>query len=83
MNVHYDADLSIILSKKVAVIGYGSQDHAHALNLSESGVSVAVGLRPGSSSIAQAIDKGLKVMTVEEAARYWRLKPKRIKARYC
>ena len=49
-----DADLSVIQSKKVAVIGYGSQGHAHALNLRDSGVEVVVGLREGSSSAAKA-----------------------------
>ena len=49
-----DADLSIIQNRQVAVIGYGSQGHAHALNLRDSGVDVRVGLRDGSSSIAKA-----------------------------
>ncbi|MGA1699072.1 MAG: NAD(P)-binding domain-containing protein, partial [Ilumatobacteraceae bacterium] len=64
-NVYYDkdADISIIQGKKVAVIGYGSQGHAHALNLKESGVDVVVGLRDGSSSAAKATDAGLKVMS--------------------
>ena len=55
LNVYYDkdADLSIIQSKKVAIIGYGSQGHAHACNLNDSGVDVTVGLRAGSSSIAR------------------------------
>ncbi|MEG3616807.1 MULTISPECIES: ketol-acid reductoisomerase [Isoptericola] len=61
------ADLSIIQSKKVAVIGYGSQGHAHALNLRDSGVDVRVGLRAGSSSAAKAEDQGLKVLPVAEA----------------
>ncbi|GAA4735325.1 ketol-acid reductoisomerase [Isoptericola chiayiensis] len=61
------ADLSIIQSKKVAVIGYGSQGHAHALNLRDSGVDVRVGLRAGSSSAAKATDQGLKVLPVAEA----------------
>ena len=56
-----------LLSGKVAVLGYGSQGHAHALNLHESGVDVEVGLRPGSSSWAQAEDAGLVVRTVAEA----------------
>ena len=47
MKMHYDADLGIIQNKKVAIIGYGSQGHAHALNLFESGVEVVVGLRSG------------------------------------
>jgi len=62
-----DADLSVIQSKKVAVIGYGSQGHAHALNLRDSGVDVTVGLREGSSSRAKAENEGLKVATVAEA----------------
>ena len=62
-----DADLSIIQSKKVAVIGYGSQGHAHALNLRDSGVDVTVGLREGSSSRAKAENEGLKVASVADA----------------
>ena len=61
------ADLSLIQSKKVAVIGYGSQGHAHALNLKDSGVDVVVGLRPGSSSWAKAEAAGLEVKDVPEA----------------
>lgn len=68
MNIHYEADSSIIRSRKVAVIGYGSQGHAHALNLHESGVEVAVGLRAGSPSAENARVKGLRVMSVSEAA---------------
>ena len=48
-----DADLSLIQAKKVAIIGYGSQGHAHALNLKDSGVEVIVGLRPDSASVAK------------------------------
>ena len=62
-----DADLSLIQSKKVAVIGYGSQGHAHALNLRDSGVDVVVGLREGSSSRAKAQEQGLSVKSVAEA----------------
>ena len=62
-----DADLSVIQSQKVAVIGYGSLGHAHALNLRDSGVDVTVGLREGSSSRAKAENEGLKVATVAEA----------------
>jgi ketol-acid reductoisomerase len=62
-----DADLSIIQNKKVAVIGYGSQGHAHALNLRDSGVDVRVGLRAGSASAAKAENEGLKVLPVGEA----------------
>ena len=70
VTVYYaeDADPSIIRSKKVAVIGYGSQGHAHALNLKESGVDVAVGLREESSSAAKADAAGLSVMSIGEAA---------------
>jgi len=68
MNVIYDADLSLIRSKKVAIIGFGSQGHAHALNLHDSGVDVVVGLRPGSNSAAQAQAQGLAVRTIAEAA---------------
>lgn len=69
INIYYDkdADLSNITSKKVAIIGYGSQGHAHANNLKESGVNVTVGLRPGSSSVAKAKDAGLNVADVAEA----------------
>ncbi len=62
-----DADLSIIQSTKVAVIGYGSQGHAHALNLRDSGVDVRVGLREGSPSVAKATEQGLVVKSVAEA----------------
>ena len=61
------ADLALIQSKKVAIIGYGSQGHAHALNLKDSGVDVVVGLRPGSSSWAKAEAAGLEVKDVAEA----------------
>ncbi|MGZ5075294.1 MAG: ketol-acid reductoisomerase, partial [Methylobacter sp.] len=69
MQVYYDkdADLSIIKSKKVAIIGYGSQGHAHALNLKDSGVSVVVGLRAGSPSVAKAEAHGLTVQPVAQA----------------
>ena len=62
-----DADLSVISSKKVAVVGYGSQGHAHALNLRDSGVDVRVGLREGSSSWAKAEEQGLRVLDVPAA----------------
>lgn len=62
-----DADLSIIQSKKVAVIGYGSQGHAHSLNLRDSGVEVTVGLREGSASRAKAENQGLAVASVADA----------------
>ena len=62
-----DADLSVIQGKKVAVIGYGSQGHAHALNLRDSGVEVVVGLREGSKSVAKAEEAGLTVKPIAEA----------------
>ena len=65
-----DADLSIIQGKKVAVIGYGSQGHAHAQNLRESGVEVVVGLREGSKSAAKAKEAGFEVKTNAEAAKW-------------
>src|SRR3954447_11475592 len=68
-NVYYekDADSSIIAGRKVAILGYGSQGHAHALNLKESGVDVRVGLREGSSSKAKAEAAGLKVLPTGQA----------------
>jgi len=71
MNIYYDkdADLSIIKNKKVAIIGYGSQGHAHANNLKESGVSEIVGLRDGSSSAVKAQSAGLEVQSIEDAVR--------------
>jgi ketol-acid reductoisomerase len=62
-----DADLTLIQGKNVAVIGYGSQGHAHALNLRDSGVDVRVGLKEGSTSIAKAEAEGLRVLPVAEA----------------
>ncbi|MGB9578063.1 MAG: ketol-acid reductoisomerase [Halothiobacillaceae bacterium] len=69
MQVYYDkdCDLSIIQGMKVAIIGYGSQGHAHALNLRDSGVSVTIGLRPGSASAVKAQNEGLTVKSVPEA----------------
>ena len=69
MQVYYDkdCDLSIIKGMKVAIIGYGSQGHAHANNLKDSGVDVTVGLRAGSSSVAKAEASGLKVDNVPAA----------------
>lgn len=68
--IYYDKDVdpNLIKSKKVAVIGYGSQGHAHALNLRDSGVDVRVGLRPGSRSWAKAEADGAGVATVDEAS---------------
>ncbi|MEI7746327.1 MAG: ketol-acid reductoisomerase [Actinomycetota bacterium] len=63
-----DADPSLIQGKKVAILGYGSQGHAHALNLSESGVDVVVGLREGSASATKAREAGLKVASIAEAS---------------
>src|ERR1700682_5747892 len=69
-NLYYDddADLSLIQAKKVAIIGYGSQGHAHSLNLRDSGVSVRVGLPAGSASRAKAEREGLTVGTPAEVA---------------
>jgi ketol-acid reductoisomerase len=69
MNIYYDKDcnLSIIKGMKVAIIGYGSQGHAHANNLKDSGVNVCVGLRDGSSSAVKAKNAGLTVKNVPEA----------------
>jgi ketol-acid reductoisomerase len=70
VNIYYDddADLSIIQGRKVAVIGYGSQGHAHALSLRDSGVDVRIGLPEGSKSRAKAAEEGLRVVTPAEAA---------------
>ena len=69
MNIYYDkdADLSIIQGKKVTIVGYGSQGHAHANNLKESGVSVTVGLRAGSASAGKATNAGLEVKEIAAA----------------
>ena len=64
-----DCDPSIIQGKKVAIIGYGSQGHAHALNLMDSGVDVRVGLREGSKSAEKAREHGLKVTDMATAAK--------------
>ncbi|MBK1692904.1 ketol-acid reductoisomerase [Ectothiorhodospira mobilis] len=71
MQVYYDkdADLSIIQGMKVAIIGYGSQGHAHANNLKDSGVDVTVGLRPGSASAKKAEGAGLNVKNIEVAVK--------------
>ena len=63
-----DADLTLLDGKTVAIIGYGSQGHAHALNLKDSGVKVVVGLREDSASVATAREQGLEVLPVVEAA---------------
>jgi len=71
MDMLYDrnADIELIKTKKVAVIGYGSQGHAHVLNLRDSGVEqICVGLREGSSSVAKAEGEGLEVKNIAEAA---------------
>jgi ketol-acid reductoisomerase len=71
MKVYYDkdADLSLIKGKKVTIVGYGSQGHAHAQNLRDSGVNVVVGLRPGGASWDKAKQAGLTVQAVEEAVK--------------
>lgn len=71
MRVYYDrdADIARLLDKNIAIVGYGSQGHAHALNLRDSGAkNVAVALRPGSATAKKAQAEGLSVMTVAEAA---------------
>jgi ketol-acid reductoisomerase len=65
-----DADLSIIQGKKVAIVGYGSQGHAHAQNLRDSGVEVAIALKEGSKSIAKAQDEGFEVKSVADATQW-------------
>lgn len=71
MNIFYDkdCDLSLIKAKKVAIIGYGSQGHAHALNLKESGVDVTVALRAGSASAVKAENEGLTVKSIADAVK--------------
>ena len=71
MKVYYDkdCDLSLIKGKTVAILGYGSQGHAHALNLHESGVKVVVGLRKDGASWAKAANAGLKVAEVADAVK--------------
>ena len=64
-----DVDPGLLAGRRVAVIGYGSQGHAHALNLKDSGVDVRVGLRPGSSSWAKAEEAGLRVVAIDQAAK--------------
>ena len=65
-----DADLELIRQRKVAVIGYGSQGHAHALNLQDSGVDVVVGLQSNSKSAEKAKSAGLRVLSVAEASKW-------------
>lgn len=66
-----DADLNIIKSRKVTIVGYGSQGHAHVLNLRDSGITdVVVALRPGSPSVRKAEGEGLKVMNVADASKW-------------
>src|SRR5246127_3309429 len=73
MRVYYDrdADLNLIKTKKIVIVGYGSQGHAHAQNLRDSGVKeVAIALRKGSASVAKAEKANLKVMEVAAAAKW-------------
>jgi ketol-acid reductoisomerase len=73
MRVYYDrdADVNLVKTKKIAIVGYGSQGHAHANNLRDSGVAeVAVALRPDSGSAAKAIEAGFKVMAADDAAKW-------------
>ena len=72
MKAYYDqdADLKYLQEKNIAVLGYGSQGHAHALNLKESGLNVCVGLRPDSSSSAKAREAGLEVNTIADAVKW-------------
>src|SRR6185436_12316310 len=69
-NIYYsdDADPALIHGKTVAIIGYGSQGHGHALNLKDSGVKVVIGLREGSPSRSKAEAQGLEVVSIAEAA---------------
>src|ERR1700674_1677537 len=70
-SIYYDADadLALLQGRKVAVLGYGSQGHAHALNLKDSGVDVRVGLREGSRSWSKAEAAGLRVLSTAEACK--------------
>ncbi len=65
-----DADLSLIQGKKVAIVGYGSQGHAHAMNLRDSGVEVKIGLKDGSKSAPKATEEGFEVLSVADAAEW-------------
>ena len=77
---YYDQDcnLGVLDGKTVAIIGFGSQGHAHANNLKESGVNVVVGLRPTSKSAQSAREAGLEVVEVEEAAEHRRSEERRV-----
>ena len=66
--LHHDSDLNLIQAKKIAIIGYGSQGHAHSLNLRDSGCQVCIGLQPNSKSRAKAVAAGLTVKSNSEAA---------------
>lgn len=72
MKVYYDQDasLDVLKDKKIAVLGFGSQGHAHSLNLKESGMNVCVGLRPESSSVAKAEKAGVEVKGIDEAVKW-------------
>ena len=72
MKVYYDqdADLGLLANKKIAVLGFGSQGHAHSLNLKDSGMNVTVGLRKSSASWVKAENAGLTVMTVPDAVKW-------------
>ena len=72
MKVYYDRDINLkkLKKRKIAIVGYGSQGHAHAQNLRDSGMDVAVGLREGSGSWEKAREAGFKVLPVDEAARW-------------
>ena len=69
MKVYYDkdADLDVIKNLKISIIGFGSQGHAHAMNLNDSGANVTIGLREGSSSVSKAMDAGLRVKNIKDA----------------
>ncbi|MDH4130097.1 MAG: ketol-acid reductoisomerase [Spirochaetota bacterium] len=71
MNIYYDkdADINILKDKKIAILGFGSQGHAHALNLKDSGLNVIIGLKKGSSSIKKAESQGFSVFSVSEATK--------------
>ncbi|HKQ31724.1 MAG TPA: NAD(P)-dependent oxidoreductase, partial [Thermodesulfobacteriota bacterium] len=72
MKVYYDSDINLkkLKKRKIAIIGYGSQGHAHAQNLRDSGMDVAVGLREGSGSWEKAKEAGFRVLPVDEAAKW-------------